>query len=239
MTFPLRRKIPRPALLKLTAFSLALPGLAVLAIAPPAQAVTCASFQTQEQAQAYLERHGATNLDGDRDGIACEALPRKAQSPRSLTPNPQSRSAQTQSARYTVLSVGDGDTLRVTPLGQQKALSVRLACIDAPEMGQGVYGPQAAQRLKQLLPVGQTVQLRVGDRDRYGREVAEVQHNGRNINVQMVAEGQAVVYRRYLATCTTTTQQQLLDAERDAQQKRLGFWQQSNPMLPEVYRRRG
>ena len=37
----------------------------------------------------------------------------------------------------TVLSVGDGDTLRVDDRG--KRLTIRLACIDAPEMAQGPY----------------------------------------------------------------------------------------------------
>jgi endonuclease YncB( thermonuclease family) len=35
----------------------------------------------------------------------------------------------------TILSIGDGDTIRVRQAG--KALTVRLACIDAPETAQG------------------------------------------------------------------------------------------------------
>ena len=46
----------------------------------------------------------------------------------------------------TVLSIGDGDTLRVDDRG--KRLTIRLACIDAPEMAQGSYGEQ----LRALLP---------------------------------------------------------------------------------------
>ena len=41
----------------------------------------------------------------------------------------------------TVLSVGDGDTLRVDDRG--KRLTIRLACIDAPEMAQSPYGDQS------------------------------------------------------------------------------------------------
>jgi endonuclease YncB( thermonuclease family) len=42
----------------------------------------CDDFATQRQAQAYFLRYGGSrannvdNLDGDRDGVACEALPR-------------------------------------------------------------------------------------------------------------------------------------------------------------------
>lgn len=35
----------------------------------------CSDFATQEEAQAYMERYGATYLDRDRDGEACECLP--------------------------------------------------------------------------------------------------------------------------------------------------------------------
>ncbi|MCQ9124445.1 excalibur calcium-binding domain-containing protein [Rodentibacter caecimuris] len=35
----------------------------------------CSDFSTQEEAQAYMVRYGATYLDRDRDGEACECLP--------------------------------------------------------------------------------------------------------------------------------------------------------------------
>jgi len=72
----------------------------------------------------------------------------------------------------TVLSVGDGDTLRV--VDGSKRLTIRLACIDAPEMAQPPYGAAARQRLQELAPVGSAVSLRVVKNDRYGRTVAEV-----------------------------------------------------------------
>lgn len=196
----------------------------------PARAVSCASFKTQPEAQAYMEKSGAANLDRDRDGIACEALP-KARSPIFL------KRVSAPTSTYRIASVGDGDTIRVVQGTRHQTITVRLACIDAPEMRQGVYGPQASQRLKQLLPVGQTVNLKIGATDRYGRKVAEVIRQGRNINLQMVREGQAVVYRRYLSTCSQPLQQALVKAESLAQRQRIGFWQQANPVLPEDYRR--
>ena len=36
--------------------------------------VQCSNFATQEEAQRYYERNGATWLDGDRDGEACECF---------------------------------------------------------------------------------------------------------------------------------------------------------------------
>jgi micrococcal nuclease len=135
-----------------------------------------------------------------------------------------------------VVSVGDGDTLTVQD-NRGGRTTVRLACVDAPEMAQKPYGEMAAKRLRQLTPIGSLVDLRVVDRDRYGRTVAEVNHGGSNVNLQMVKEGQAVVYQQYLGNCQASLQKQLVQAEQTAKQQKLGFWQQANPVLPEVYRR--
>ena len=89
----------------------------------------------------------------------------------------------------TVLSVGDGDTLRVDDRG--KRLTIRLACIDAPEMAQGAYGEQSRALLANLAPVGSDVTLKVVDTDRYGRTVAEISRGGQSLNLRMVRRGQA------------------------------------------------
>ena len=60
--------------------------------------------------------------------------------------------AVAQGGGTTILSIGDGDTIRVRQAG--KALTVRLACIDAPETAQGSYGQQARAYLQQRLPIG-------------------------------------------------------------------------------------
>jgi Micrococcal nuclease (thermonuclease) homologs len=80
----------------------------------------------------------------------------------------------------TVLSIGDGDTIRVRQAG--RPTTVRLACIDAPEMAQSPYGQQARLYLQQRLPIGREVVLDVKTTDRYGRTVAEV-FSGVNINL--------------------------------------------------------
>jgi endonuclease YncB( thermonuclease family) len=75
--------------------------------------------------------------------------------------------AQAQRQKAVVLSIGDGDTLRVQELG--RTMTVRLACIDAPEMAQLPWGQKAQQQLQALAPIGSTVELRSKATDRYGR----------------------------------------------------------------------
>jgi micrococcal nuclease len=133
-----------------------------------------------------------------------------------------------------VVSTGDGDTLRLRQGG--KTITVRLGCIDAPESTQAPWGAQSANRLKQLLPAGQAVQVREIERDRYGRTVAELYLGNQSVNLRMVKEGQAVVYTQYLSGCANT-QDQYLAAEAQAKAQRLGFWNQTNPVMPWDYRR--
>jgi len=119
----------------------------------------------------------------------------------------------------TILSIGDGDTIRVLQAG--KALTVRLACIDAPESAQAPYGQQARTYLQQRLPIGREVSLDIKTTDRYGRSVAEV-FSGVNINLALVEDGKAFAYRQYLRGCDAKV---YLEAEDRASRARLGVWQ--------------
>jgi micrococcal nuclease len=134
----------------------------------------------------------------------------------------------------TIINIGDGDTIRVRTA--DKNLTVRLSCIDSPEMSQRPYGQASANRLKQLLPVGQAVTLQVVDTDRYGRTVAKVFTGSTSVNLALVQEGQAVVYRQYLSGCPEL-RDRLLAAEASAKSRRLGLWAQANPVMPWDYRR--
>ena len=124
-----------------------------------------------------------------------------------------------QNMTVSVLSIGDGDTIRVRQAG--KALTVRLACIDAPETAQAPYGLKSRQYLQQLLPIGREVSLNIKTTDRFGRTVAEV-ISTTNINLSLVKDGQAFAYRQYLRGCDAKA---YLDAEERASRARLGVWQ--------------
>ena len=139
--------------------------------------------------------------------------------------------AQDQMA--TVLSVGDGDTIAVRPV-KGKNITIRMGCIDAPELKQAPWGAQSRSQLQALLPVNSQVTYRVLDTDRYGRSVAEVFVSGRNINLAMVESGHAVAYRQYLAKCDGSA---YLRTEDQAKKGRLAFWSQAKPVMPWDFRR--
>ena len=119
----------------------------------------------------------------------------------------------------TVVSVGDGDTIRVSE--GNKRITVRLACIDAPESSQRHWGGRSTALLKQLTPVGSEVTLRVQTTDRYGRTVAELLNRRGNVNQLMVEAGQAFAYRRYLRQCDS---QRYLQLESEAKRQGTGIW---------------
>lgn len=118
-----------------------------------------------------------------------------------------------------VLSVGDGDTITVVDGG--KRVTVRLACIDAPETAQTPYGMQSRSALQQLVPVGSQVTVQGSKRDRYGRTIAEILRGNTNVNLELVHQGQAFVYRQYLSGCDRNA---YLSAEKRAEGARLGVW---------------
>ncbi|MCX5969071.1 MAG: thermonuclease family protein [Cyanobacteria bacterium] len=121
--------------------------------------------------------------------------------------------------RATVLSIGDGDTIRVSRQGLP--ITIRLACIDAPELAQSPYGQQSRSDLQTRLAKGREVTILPHTTDRYGRTVAEV-IRGININLVLVEDGQAFAYRQYLGGCEA---KKYLDAEYRASRHRYGVWQ--------------
>jgi micrococcal nuclease len=134
-----------------------------------------------------------------------------------------------------VIKIHDGDTISAD--SGQGVIKIRLACIDAPESNQKPWGDNATKFMQSLTPVGTTIQYRVADIDRYGRTVAEVYRGNVLINVEMVANGYAPVYQRYLSSCVQT-QNEYLQSEAQAKSKRMGFWNQASICFPWDFRRK-
>jgi micrococcal nuclease len=100
-------------------------------------------------------------------------------------------------AEGTVTKVVDGDTVDVSVGGE--VVRVRLLNVDAPESVNPnapveCLGPEAATRLKSLLPVGASVELRFDAErhDRYGRTLAAVYRDGRMVNAELARAGLAM-----------------------------------------------
>ena len=120
--------------------------------------------------------------------------------------------------RARVVSIGDGDTIRVRH--GAKVETIRLACIDAPEMAQVPYGDQARRYLQTRLRLEREVTIHPLNTDRYGRTVAEV-IGDINLNLALVEDGLAFVYPKYLGQCDATA---YLNAEYRASRHRFGIW---------------
>lgn len=127
------------------------------------------------------------------------------------------------------INIIDGDTFLCKYNNQN--LKVRLAQIDAPEAKQ-TYGMMSKHGLSQLI-LYKTVHLEIENNnqtDRYGRTVAEVYIGDQSINKKMVEMGMAWAYREYLQDNS------YLDLENNARKKRLGLWQDIDPIYPSQFR---
>lgn len=102
------------------------------------------------------------------------------------------------------MRVVDGDTLIARVDGADER--VRLLGVDAPESVTPdrpveCYGPEAAAAARRLLPEGAAIELASdptqGERDRFGRLLAEVRRPGEDatVNERLVAGGFAEVFR--------------------------------------------
>ena len=85
---------------------------------------------------------------------------------------------------------------RPDPLGAGEFVVCRLYGIDAPK-GKQAYGDESTHALKQLI-LGQQVQVRTKGRDQYGRKICFIRKGTLDINVEMIRQGHAWAFRKYL-----------------------------------------
>ena len=114
----------------------------------------------------------------------------------------------------------------------QSRSKVRLADIDAPELGQP-FGANSKRSLSELC-FGKTALLDVRGQDRYRRTIARVTCAGTDANAEQVRRGMAWTYTRYAPANSP-----LYAAQAAAQTANRGLWADAAPVAPWEWRRNG
>ena len=126
-----------------------------------------------------------------------------------------------------VVSVYDGDTITVRT---DETIKIRLYGIDSPELKQP-FG-QASKQAMSGLVFGKKVTIKPEKKDRYGRTIAWVEADGRDVSVQMVETGMAHWYQQYAKHDT-----ELQSAQTKAKSANLGVWSVPDTIVPWEYRK--
>lgn len=133
-----------------------------------------------------------------------------------------------------VVSVHDGDTITLLDASHRQ-YKIRLAGIDAPELGQA-FGRVSRQQLADQV-AGRTVVIEWHKRDKYQRLVGKVLLVGRDINLAQVQAGMAWHYKQYATEQPAEDRQRYARAEEVARTSRLGLWQDVQPVPPWIFRK--
>lgn len=135
---------------------------------------------------------------------------------------------------YQAVKVSDGDTMNVQKVENGKftgeVIKIRMFGIDAPEKTQD-YGNESKQALEKLVS-GKTLEIEEKNRDRYGRTVAVVYADGKNVNEEMVKTGNAWWYQEYDKNDT-----RMQAYQENAKKNKLGLFGKRGYIEPWNYRR--
>jgi len=166
-----------------------------------------------------------------------------------------------------VIVVIDGDTVLFKPdhypPGSRTFLKVRLADIDAPETGQP-FGEAATEALKARV-LKQRAQLEIVATDAYGRKLGHLTVDARSVNADMVRRGLAWAYdstrasarsgsesfraydstrasarsgsESFRASARGMDRHAMRALQREAQDERIGLWQDAAPTPPWEWRK--
>ena len=128
---------------------------------------------------------------------------------------------------YFVTKVIDGDTIEVRQ--EKRNYKVRLSEIDAPEINQR-FGTESKNFLASLI-LNEEIELIYTTEDRYGRIVAKIYKDNKDINRSMVRNGLAWVYDYYVEDQSLYIDQNL------AKKNSFNIWSEVSPIPPWVFRR--
>lgn len=132
-----------------------------------------------------------------------------------------------------VVKVSDGDTITVLDK-ENKQHKIRFQGIDAPESKQA-FGQASKENLANMI-FGKEVKVVGSKTDRYGRTVAKILLDGRDINLEQIKAGFAWHYKAYEREQPPEDRLTYSAAEAEARTARRGLWQDPNPTPPGEFR---
>ena len=202
-------------------------GQAFAAAAPPMVAGSAAAIAAATQPSAAAAPPAAAPASSFATPISPSSTPAQ---PVSTSPMQSSANRSVGPHLWRVVGVHDGDTVTCLDESNQQQ-KVRLAEIDAPEIGQD-YGKVSREVLAEMV-FGKTVDVTEDGKDRYGRWIGHLSLNGVDVNRQMIATGNAWHYGDYSRDTS------LAALQSQAQSQRLGLWAQPSPVAPWDFRKSG
>jgi len=127
------------------------------------------------------------------------------------------------------ISIADGDTIGVLKDGRE--IKIRVDGIDCPESGQDFGGK--AKSFTSDFCFGKQVFVRAKGLDKYGRTIARVIVDDKDLSLELVRTGLAWHYAKYSSDSV------LAGAERIARLNGKGLWALINPLPPWDFRAGG
>lgn len=184
-----------------------------------------------ERLKAELQKAKDADVEKPKEEVSttvAEAL-LSAQPP----PNPEDQQNPNCALSGKVVSVTDGDTLKLLDAKNQQH-TIRLAGIDAPEKAQP-FGNAAKKHLGDLVADKQ-VCTSGSKTDKYGRTVAKVMLDDQDIDLQMVKDGYAWHFKKYEGEQTQEDRESYAAAHDQAKSDTIGLWSEPDPIEPDAWR---
>jgi len=133
-----------------------------------------------------------------------------------------------------VVSVADGDTIKVLDATNTQH-KIRLQGIDAPEKAQP-FGQKSKQSLSQLV-YNKQVTVEYQKKDKYGRTLGKVLHNGTDVCLEQIKLGMAWHYKQYKSDQPKEDRETYAQVEQTARVQAVGLWKDKMPNPPWEYRK--
>ena len=147
-----------------------------------------------------------------------------------------------QGTKVVATFVTDGDSFYFNG-GKTPDYECRLDVVDAPETKKAKYnkpgqpyGAEASAYLKSMIE-NKEVDIHISGSDSRGRNICQVEINGKDVDLELIKAGMGWLYRNYV-TPGSPRYKELDAAEGVAKKNRVGLWKDNSPEYPENFRKR-